>query len=93
VLELVRAGMLTPAALVTRMSVKPAAVFGLPGGTIADGAVADLTVIDPEETWTCDAVALRSRSHNTPFSGKTLHGRVALTVVGGTIAYSGERLT
>jgi dihydroorotase len=93
VLELVRAGALTPAALVTRMSVAPARVFGLPGGTLADGAAADVTVIDPEATWTCDAVALRSRSRNTPFAGRTLHGRIALTVVGGTIAYSGERLT
>jgi len=93
VLELVRAGALTPAALVTRMSVSPAAVFGLPGGTLADGAVADVAVIDPEAVWTVDAVALRSRSRNTPFAGRTLHGRIALTVVGGTIAYSGERLT
>ena len=93
VLDLVRAGMLTPAALVTRMSVAPAAAFGLSGGTLADGVRADVTVIDPEATWTVDAVALRSRSRNTPFSGKTLQGRAALTVVGGTIAYSGERLT
>jgi dihydroorotase len=93
VLELVRGGRLTPADLVTRMSVAPAAAFGLPGGTLADGAFADVTVIDPEATWTVDAVALRSRSRNTPFSGKTVVGRAALTVVGGTIAYSGERLT
>ncbi|HXU00197.1 MAG TPA: dihydroorotase [Polyangia bacterium] len=93
VLELVRGGALTPAALVTRLSVAPAAAFGLAGGTLADGAPADVTVVDPDATWTCDAVALRSRSRNTPFSGKTLRGRAALTVVGGTIAYSGERLT
>jgi len=92
-LELVRAGRLTPAALVTRLSVAPAAAFGLAGGTLADGAAADVTVIDPEASWTCDAVAMRSRSRNTPFSGRTLLGRAALTVVGGTIAYSGERLT
>jgi dihydroorotase len=96
-LELVRSGALTPAALVTRMSTAPAAVFGLPGGTLADGAPADVTVIDPDATWTCDAGALRSRSRNTPFSGRSLRGRAALTVVGGTIAYSspdwGEGLT
>ena len=88
VLELVRAGALSPAALVTRMSAAPAAVFGVPGGTLADGAPADVTVIDPDASWTCDAGALRSRSRNTPFSGRTLRGRAALTVVGGTIAYS-----
>jgi dihydroorotase len=92
-LELVRAGRLSPAVLVTRMSAAPASVFGLPGGTLADGAPADVTVVDPEASWTVDAVALRSRSRNTPFSGRTMRGRAALTVVGGTIAYSGERLT
>jgi dihydroorotase len=90
VLELVRSGMLTPAALATRLSIAPAAAFGLPGGTLGDGAPADVTVVDPEVTWTVDAGALRSRSRNTPFSGKTLKGRAALTVVGGTIAYSAE---
>ncbi len=89
-LELVRAGRLTPAALVTRLSVAPAAAFGLAGGTLADGAAADVTVIDPEASWTCDAGALRSRSRNTPFSGRTLLGRAALTVVGGTIAFSAD---
>jgi dihydroorotase len=75
------------------MSVGPAAAFGLSGGTLADGAKADVTVVDPEASWTCDAAALRSRSRNTPFSGKTLRGRAALTIVGGTIAYSGENLS
>jgi dihydroorotase len=92
-LELVRSGTLTPAVLVTRMSVAPAAAFGLSGGTLANGAKADVTVVDPDASWTCDAGALRSRSRNTPFSGRTLRGRAALTVVGGTIAFSGEKLT
>jgi dihydroorotase len=91
VLELVHAGTLTPSALVTRMSPGPAAVFGLPGGTLAEGAPADVTVIDPEAAWTCDAQALQSRSHNTPFGGRGLRGRAALTVVGGKIIYSGEK--
>ena len=94
VLELVRAGMLTPAALVTRMSVAPGArAFGLPGGTLADGAPRRRHGHRPRGDLDVDAVALRSRSRNTPFSGQTLQGRAALTVVGGTIAYSGERLT
>ena len=66
-----------PAALATRMSVAPAAAFGLSGGTLADGAPADVTVIDPDAAWTCDAAALRSRSRNTPFSETScLAGRV-----------------
>jgi dihydroorotase len=91
VLELVRSGALSPTDFATRLSAGPAAVFGLPGGSLAEGAPADLTVVDPEALWTCEPAALRSRSRNTPFFGRMLRGRAALTVVGGSIVYSGER--
>ena len=91
VLALVRAGTLSPADFVARLSAGPARIFGLPGGSLADGAPADVTVVDPEAAWTCDGRALRSRSRNTPFSGRALRGRVSLTVVGGSIVYSGEQ--
>jgi len=90
VLELVRAGLLTPSAFVTRLSTAPAAAFALPGGTLAEGRPADVTVIDPDAEWTCEPAALRSRSRNTPFAGRALRGRAALTVVGGKIAFGGE---
>jgi dihydroorotase len=89
-LELVRAGTLTPAALVARMSAGPAATFGLRGGALAEGSPADVTVIDPEASWKCTPAALRSRSRNSPFFGRDLRGRAALTVVGGKIVFSGE---
>jgi dihydroorotase len=92
-LELVRAGTLTPAVLVTRMSTSPAAAFGLPGGSLADGAPADVTVIDPEVAWTCDVAGLLSRSHNTPFAGRALRGRAALTVVGGKVVHAAPELS
>lgn len=91
VLELVRAGTLTPAAFVERLSAGPAALFGLPGGTLAAGAPADVAVIDPAAAWTCEPAALRSRSRNTPFAGRALAGKAVLTIVGGAIVYSGER--
>jgi dihydroorotase len=90
VLELVRAGQMSAAAFVTRMSSAPAALFGLPGGTLADGAPADVTVIDPEAAWTVEPAHLRSRSHNTPFAGRALRGRAVMTIVGGAIVYPGE---
>jgi dihydroorotase len=91
VLELVRAGVITPAELVTRMSARPAAVFRLPGGSLTEGRPADVTVIDPEAAWTCDTGALRSRSRNTPFAGQPLRGRATLTIVGGKVAFAEER--
>src|SRR3954468_3427510 len=93
VLELVRAKLLTPGAFVTRLSASPAALFGLPGGSLAVGAPADVTVIDPEASWTCEPAAIRSRSRNTPFAGRALMGRAVLTVVGGAIVYAGERIS
>ncbi len=90
VLELVRAGQMSAAAFVTRLSAAPAALFGLPGGTLADGAPADVTVIDPEAVWTVEPAQLRSRSHNTPFAGRVLRGRAVMTIVRGAIVYPGE---
>jgi dihydroorotase len=90
-LELVAANLLSPAALVTRMSVAPAKILGLPGGTLAPGSPGDVTVIDPAGEWTCDPARLRSRSHNTPFGGRVLHGRAMMTVVAGNIVFVEEK--
>ncbi len=90
-LDLVRGGVLTPSSLVDRLAAGPAAVFGLPGGSLAVGAPADMTVIDPEAAWRCAPDAFRSRSRNSPFSGRELRGRAALTMVGGKISFSEER--
>jgi dihydroorotase len=89
--ELVDAGVLTPAKLVMRMSAGPAKVLGLPGGSLAPGGPADVTVIDPAAAWTCDATRFRSKARNTPFGGRAMRGRAALTVVGGRIVFSEER--
>ena len=90
VLDLVRTAGLSPSDFVRRMSAGPAAAFGLRGGTLAEGRLADVTVVDPDATWTCRAAGLRSRSRNTPFAGRAMKGRAALTIVGGRIVYSGE---
>jgi dihydroorotase len=90
-LELVTQNVLSPAALVMRMSTAPAKILGIPGGTLAPGAVADVTVIDPQAAWTCELGKLRSRSRNTPFAGRALRGRAMLTIVAGTIAFAEEK--
>jgi dihydroorotase len=78
---------LTLAQMIERMSVTPARVFNLPGGSLANGAVADVTVIDPGARWTVEPSAFLSKSRNTPFTGWALTGRAALTIVGGAIAW------
>jgi dihydroorotase len=90
-LELVRDGVISPSRWVSLLSTRPAAILGLPGGSLAPGAVADVTVIDPEAPWTVEPAALRSRSRNTPFGGRAARGRAMLTIVGGNLAYAEEK--
>jgi dihydroorotase len=75
--------------MVDRMSCSPARAFGLPGGTLAEGGVADVTVFDPEATWTVDSSTFLSRSRNQPFEGWALKGRPRYTVVGGRVVWEG----
>jgi dihydroorotase len=73
--------------MVERMSCRPAEAFGLLGGTLAEGTVADVTVFDPEEEWTVEPSKFRSKSRNTPFGGWTLKGRARYTIVGGRVIF------
>jgi dihydroorotase len=69
------------------MSTAPARIFGLPGGTLAPGAAADVVVIDPATPWTVDPEAFFSKSRNTPFGGRGLRGRADLTIVRGQAVF------
>ncbi|MGH7443401.1 MAG: dihydroorotase [Longimicrobiales bacterium] len=85
--ELVEMKVLTLAQMVERMSCAPARAFALPGGTLRRGAVADVTVIDPQREWTVDRNAFLSKSRNTPFHGLTLRGSAELTIVDGQVRW------
>jgi dihydroorotase len=69
----------------------PASVFDLRSrGSLARGNFADVTVFDPRKRWTFEAAKSRSLSHNTPFDGWQLTGKVVTTIVGGKIAYRAD---
>ncbi len=85
---LVDRGILTIPQLVDRMSCLPAKVFHLPGGTLAPGAIADVTVFDPARAWVVDPKAFKSKGRNTPYGGQTLRGRATHTVVGGRVVHA-----
>ena len=85
--ELVEGGVLTLPELVIRMSTAPARVYSLPAGTLARGAQADVVVFDPAARWTVDPKRFRSKSHNTPFAGRELIGKVEYTIVGGKLVF------
>jgi len=84
---LVRSQIITLGTLVDRMSCAPARIFGLAGGTLRRGAVADITVFDPDKAWTVDAARFLTKGRNSPYVGKTLHGLVGCTLVDGRIVF------
>ncbi len=82
-LGFVREGRLDEARVLAALTSAPARAFGLSGGALAVGAAADVCVIDPERPVSIDADALRSKSKNTPFLGRTFAGRAVLTLLEG----------
>ncbi len=86
-LNLVHDGILTLPQLIEKMSCAPARILNLPGGTLACGQNADITIIDPDLEWTVDLNSFASRGKNSPFGGRTLKGRAVMTIVGGEIKY------
>jgi dihydroorotase len=85
--RLVHAGRIGVRRAIELLSVNPARVLHLPGGSLAEGAVADVTVIAPDMATTIRASELRSKSRNTPFDGWTLRGAVVATIIGGRVVY------
>ena len=85
--ELVERAVIDLPTLVMRMSTQPARAFNLPGGTLGRDAPADVTVFDPAWEWTVDPKLLRSKSRNTPFTGRQLRGRAVYTIVDGRIIH------
>ena len=90
-LAAVDAGRLPLGRAIAALTIGPAGVLGERlGGRIAglaEGAPADLVVVDRGEAWRVEARSLASRGHNTPFLGRDLPGRVIATVAGGRLAY------
>jgi dihydroorotase len=81
--RLIHTGLIGLPRLVELMSVNPARILGVPGGSLAPGSPADITVLDPDRTVRIEASKMRSRSKNTPFDGWELRGAAAATMVGG----------
>jgi dihydroorotase len=89
--RLVRAGRLDLPTLVARFTAGPARLLNLPGGSLAAGAPADITILDLERSWTVEPGRFLSRSRNTPFGGWTGQGGPVLTLVGGLPALPGRQ--
>ena len=83
--NLVKKGCLTLEELLEKMTCNPADLYHLPGGSVEEGAPADLVIFNPDETWTVDSFL--SKSSNTPFKGMELYGKIHYTICRGEIVY------
>ncbi|GIO21899.1 dihydroorotase [Oceanobacillus sp. J11TS1] len=85
--HLVQKNVLSLQELVDRMTKKPAAVFGLPYGTLEEGAPADITIVDLEKTAKIDRYQFASKGKNTPFHGWEVTGFPVMTIVAGKVVF------
>ena len=85
--KLVKTGTVTLEKLIELMSINPRKIFGLPGGVIAEGEVADLALLDLDARWTVDPSEFASMGKATPFEGWQLQGKNVLTICGGNVVY------
>lgn len=91
---LVTSGAIDWPRLIAMLTLEPAKLCNLDGmgiGSLRVGGAADVTVFDPKIAWTCEAAKLASKSKNTPYGGRKLMGRAALTVVAGEVKHEISR--
>jgi dihydroorotase len=88
-LALVRSpGVLSLMKAVACLTAAPARILGVPGGSLAAGQAADLTIIDPDRRWTVEAARFKTLGRNTPFEGAAMTGCAVLTMVQGRITHN-----
>lgn len=86
--DLVHEGLIDLERVVQMCSTNPARIFGLADrGSLKANAHADVTILDPQLEWVFDVNRSKSKSRNTPFHGRTMHGAAVATVVGGRLVY------
>jgi dihydroorotase len=86
--RLVHGGVLSLSRLVALLTINPARLLKLPGGTLTEGGLADITILSPDTEVTIHTASLVSKSKNSPFDGWTLRGATAATIVGGRVLYA-----
>jgi dihydroorotase len=82
-LGLVRDGVIALPRLMAMLSANPSAILGVDGGSLDDGAAADLVIFDPDAPWVIDGDKFAGQAGNTPFGKLPTQGRVLKTIKGG----------
>ncbi|HLC43032.1 MAG TPA: dihydroorotase [Methylomirabilota bacterium] len=83
--RLVRQQLVDLPTLIARLTHGPARLLGLPGGSLAKDALADITILDLEQEWSIDPSRFLSKSKNSPFAGWNVTGVPWMTIVGGNV--------
>ena len=78
--------------LVKQMCVNPRKILGIAGGSVQIGGIADLAIVDLNESWTVEPQKLHSKSKNSVFKGMTLKGKVKYTILDGKIVYNDKKI-
>ena len=90
--NLVKKGHVTPLQMAAKMSYNPAKVLGINKGTLNEGAIADVTIINPDKEYIIDSNEFASKGKNTPFNGYRVSGEVEYTILNGNVVYNkGEK--
>ena len=92
---LVHEGQLNLTTLISKLTGEPSLIIGDKYGklgTLATGALADITIIDPELEWVVDPRAFASKGRNTPLAGSTLKGKVVATISEGKLVYKDDSI-
>lgn len=84
---LVHTGILTPMQMAEKMSTNPAKILMIDKGTLEEGKMADITIIDPKAEYVIDTADFVSKGKNTPFHGWKVKGRVMATICNGEVVY------
>ncbi len=91
-LDFVRRGLISRRRAIEVFTSGPAKVFGLPLGVVQKGALADVSIINPEQRWNFTREEVRSVSFNSPFIGRELQGCADTVIVGGRIVLQDRKL-
>ncbi|MDR1721318.1 MAG: dihydroorotase [Endomicrobium sp.] len=87
--ELVDTGVLSFCEAISKMTFNPAKIFNLEKrGSLKEGNIADITIIDPEYSYEFNKESIVSKSKNSPFIGRKFKGGAVMTIVGGNIVWS-----
>ncbi len=89
VTNLVKKEHLTVSSLIEKMSLNPAKLYSIEGGTLSEGALADIVIFNEDEEWTVKGYY--SKSHNSPFTGSKLFGKVKYTIANGTVVFENNK--